>query len=138
MLLSTLHCLYTSDIPNHMLFAVHQYFWPTIDRTDLNIQKNNPPNKFETIKRLRLHKIDKCQTCQSNLLFSYLSVSVPTENRTLSNVGIVRNTVKLYGYKKSLWFFISFALMAVILLSIIESSKICSVKWFNDIEWAVK
>lgn len=73
-----------------------------------------------------------------NLLFSYLSVSVPTEKWTLSNVGIVRNTVKLYGYRKSLWFFISFALIAVILLSIMESSKICSVKWFNDIEWAVK
>lgn len=69
-------------------------------------------------------------------LLSYLSVSDPGIIRTLSNVGMILNTVKLYGYKKSWSFFISLALIAVILLSMIVSSKIWSIKWLNDIEWA--
>lgn len=35
MLLSTLRYFYTFDIPNHMLSAMHPYFWPTIDQIDL-------------------------------------------------------------------------------------------------------
>lgn len=69
-------------------------------------------------------------------LLSYLSVSDPGIIRILSNVGMILNTVKLYGYKKSWSFFISLALIAVILLSMIVSSKIWSIKWLNDIEWA--
>lgn len=109
-----------------------------------NIKKNpNVETEKEKFKNNKEKKTETKEKQKRNVrkwkhLRSYLSVFDPEIIRILSNVGIILNTVKLYGYKKSWWFFNSFALMAAILFSIIVSSNIWSVKWLNDIEWARK